>query len=85
MIHMVHDMIHMIHTHKIVGHIYDENLGKSTKHLLHMTHMVHDIYDTYDRYAEKYIICREKRGTTTQHDLVLMIHMIDMQKSILFA
>ena len=34
--------------------------------------MVHDTYDAYDRYAEKYIICGEKRGTTKQH----MIHMI---------
>ena len=37
-----------------------------------MIHMVHDTYDTYDRYAEKYIICIEKRGTTKQHDLVLI-------------
>ena len=41
-------------------------------HLLHMIHMVHDTYDAYDRYAEKYIICGEKRGTTKQH----MIHMV---------
>ena len=37
-----------------------------------MIHMVHDTYDAYDRYAEKYIICGEKRGTTKQH----MIHMV---------
>ena len=41
----------MIHTHKIVGHIFGTNVGIHIR-LLHMIHMVHDTYDTHHTYSQ---------------------------------
>ena len=58
---MIH-MIHMIHTHKIIGHIFEKIWGNTQMHLLHMIHMVHDTYDAYDRYAESILFVEKNEG-----------------------
>ena len=68
----------MIHTHKIVGHIFGTNVGIHIR-LLHMIHMVHDTYDTHDTYSQD---CIEK---TRDNKRAMQNNKRAVQKSILFA